>query len=565
MSYQPPAAPPDVAVLLGTVGRPEMVAGCIGSVRASLDGSGLSHVCVVAVGTKTDPALPWLRQQPDVRLVLGGMEGAIPAFNRAWDVARKIKPRFICQINDDVEIVGDSLAAAVRHMEADEGLGMVVFTFSVDRGVRWLGPTLAGGYPHPNQIVARRELVEEVAEELGGFWGDEEHRTHPTYGGDTLFGMTASRLGWRAERLPDVRCFDLIGETTQELRQRNQAGFAEHEREFAYRYPPSWAKPVRRLEDRKMDARPRNVAGTAGIDKSRFGPLMDRYRLEHITGMDPAAFRAEVEAFVQANPYEAWRKAWQGNSGTFLQTLCWGADREFVQAAPGRPRWWVKGGMDDRHLTNLERVVRPGGLDVARDVVGKLACVVGCWCGEEMLLLRALDARGCDGVEEVPEYARLAQLQIDAYRVPGRVWPRSLYSLPLDEVAGLYDLLYVPGVLYHLTDPVAALLTFWAMLKPGGVLAFETVVTPTQGGPRPMAAYLGASVVGWNWWAPTPEAYTAMMRDCGFVDCRQVDQVPGRAWFMGERSDRLPLLETGAAGFSRPDLLDEVRALAGIR
>lgn len=310
----------------------------------------------------------------------------------------------------------------------------------------------------------------------------------------------------------------------------------------------------------------RNVAGTAGISTARFGPLMDRFRLEHVTGMDPARFRAEVEAFVAAHPYGEWLRAWQANAGTFLQTLCWGADREFVQEGASFGRWWVKGAMDDRHVTNLERVVRPGGLDVDRHVVGRLACVVGCWCGEEMLLLRALEARGVDGVEEVPEYARMAQLQLDAYQVPGRVWPRSLYALPLEEVAETYDLLYVPGVLYHLTDPVVALLIFWAMLRPGGQLAFETTVTSSQGGLGPtMARYLGAGVPGWNWWAPTPEAYTAMMRDCGFVDCRQVDQVPGRAWFMGERSDRLPLLETGAAGFSRPDLLDEVRRLTGRR
>ena len=31
---------------------------------------------------------------------------------------------------------------------------------------------------------------------------------------------------------------------------------------------------------------------------------------------------------------------------------------------------------------------------------------------------------------------------------------------------------------------------------------------------------------------------------------------------MGERTERLPLLETGAAGFSRPDLLKQIQRLA---
>jgi SAM-dependent methyltransferase len=218
--------------------------------------------------------------------------------------------------------------------------------------------------------------------------------------------------------------------------------------------------------------------------------------------------------------------------------------------------------MDDRHVTNMERLVAGGGLEPAADVAGRACCVVGCWCGEENLLLHALGAAVADGVEEVPEYARAARMQLAAFGVPGQVRGLSLYEpAVLRACAGAYDLLYVPGVLYHLTDPVAALVVLWAMLRPGGLLAVETIVADRPGR---VALYRGARDAGWNWWAPTADCWLAMMGDCGFAGCRRVDAVPGRGWFVGRRGASLPAWETGAAGFSRPDLLAEVGELCGL-
>ena len=92
------------------------------------------------------------------------------------------------------------------------------------------------------------------------------------------------------------------------------------------------------------------------------------------------------------------------------------------------------------------------------------------------------------------------------------------------------------------------------MLCDRGVLVFESSVWLKGEGTT--AQYLGSSQVGWNHWAPRPETYLAMLRDCGFDAEHQVDQVGGKAWFMATRTPTIPLIQTGLAGFSRPDLLD---------
>jgi len=241
----------DVSVILGTVNRPAMVQECIDSVRTSLQGSGYTHEIVVAYGAEDDPSLSWLREQPDVLPICGGMDGAIPAFNRAYLAARR--GRYVAQINDDVLVEGDALAVAIRRLDERPGLAVVVFASSLDGGKTRYVPRAEDGVVHPNQLVARREAIEDViASGFGAFWGDEAARTHKTYGGDTILGMWLHRLGWHVERCDDVRCLDRCRtqEAKDALRKSNMVGYAEHRTEMAERYPRAeFSAPIVRADD----------------------------------------------------------------------------------------------------------------------------------------------------------------------------------------------------------------------------------------------------------------------------------------------------------------------------
>lgn len=271
-------------------------------------------------------------------------------------------------------------------------------------------------------------------------------------------------------------------------------------------------------------------------------------------GLDQAvdAVRLLERASTWASPeaYRRWLAAYRANAGTFLDHPVWGADRYL-----GHGRW-LWGAMDDRWATNAARVFAPGGLDAAKHVAGKRALVVGAWDGTECLLLSALGASSVDALDEVPAFCDMARAQYSAWQVAGRVLSKSIYELDVGESWQAYELVYVPGVVYHLTDIVLALTIAWAVLAPGGCLAMESICEAR--GARG-ARYVGASTPGWNWWSPTPECHEAMLRDCGFPDARTVECARGRGWWMGTRATSSPVLDAGAAGFSRPDIL---RAIA---
>jgi hypothetical protein len=220
----------DVSVILGTVNRP-MVKDCIEAVRSSLNE--LSYEIVVAYGHVEDTSLSWLREQNDVRLVLGGMEGAIEAFNRAYAVSRG---RLICQINDDVLVNGDAIARAVAHLNTNPETAGVAFKFDRQDGKGYRHDML-GGRLHPNQMVVRRETCEAVSERIGAFWGDANHRTDKTYGGDSAFGVLCHHLGLRLDSVEGVTCRDLL--FNDALRAQNQAAVSkQHGSRWGAMYGP---------------------------------------------------------------------------------------------------------------------------------------------------------------------------------------------------------------------------------------------------------------------------------------------------------------------------------------
>lgn len=230
-------APIDVSVILGTVDRPEMLKDCVAAVRQSL--LGISYEIVVAYGRESDAALPWLRSQADILPVLGGMDGAIEAFNRAYRASRG---RLICQINDDVLVDGDSIARAVQHIDANPSSAGVVFKFDRGDGHGYRHETF-GSVLHPNQMVVRRETCEAVVERIGGFWGDAAHRTDKTYGGDSAFGVLCKHLGLRLDSVEGVTCRDLLAQ--DRLRASNKAAVPkDHGTRWTAMYSPLVSAPA---------------------------------------------------------------------------------------------------------------------------------------------------------------------------------------------------------------------------------------------------------------------------------------------------------------------------------
>jgi 2-polyprenyl-3-methyl-5-hydroxy-6-metoxy-1,4-benzoquinol methylase len=182
-----------------------------------------------------------------------------------------------------------------------------------------------------------------------------------------------------------------------------------------------------------------------------------------------------------------------------------------------------------------------------RDLADTEVLDVGCWSGGDALLLAGLGAR-VTALEEHPVSAAAADRLCTLVGAPVEVVRQSLYR---DDPAwaGRFDLIYLSGVVYHLTDPLLALRLCFAYLKPGGRLIVETKASHRGGG---ACDYAGTSEKGWNWYAPTLESLGRWLVDVGFPrDAIQLHMRPIRRLLAcAVKGEAVALPEV--AGFSRP-------------
>ena len=234
----PVSAQLECSVILGTVNRPQMLQECVEAIRQGI-GEGIPYEIVVAYGDEKEESLPWMRSQLDVRPVCGGMEGAIPAFNIAY---RASCGKYVCQINDDVQVDPGSIRTAIQHLETNLSVAGVVFRYDRKDGRGYTNQKL-GKHLHPNQVVVRRDVCEAIVEHLGGFWGDEEHRTDPTYGGDSAFGVLCIHLGFKLVLLDGVTCMDDAPRTKGDhLRRRVVESRKTHHKRWREMFKPLMAE-----------------------------------------------------------------------------------------------------------------------------------------------------------------------------------------------------------------------------------------------------------------------------------------------------------------------------------
>jgi len=96
---------------------------------------------------------------------------------------------------------------------------------------------------------------------------------------------------------------------------------------------------------------------------------------------------------------------------------------------------------------------------------------VGCWTGGTTLLLAALGSRVL-AIEEVNKYASMAGYLAQSFGLEDRVsvLSRSVYECDSEDFFDQFDIVYFPGVIYHLSDPVVALRILFNALRPKGVI-----------------------------------------------------------------------------------------------
>lgn len=195
---------------MGSVERLKQLRASVASIRESV--GKLSYVCLIAVGGRDDGTRDWLRGQSDCEMLEGGLDGAVPAYNRAYARAVALGSPWPTQFNDDLTFSGGGLEIerAVDMMKANESIGAVAFgsdRYSPGKpNCEWMR---YHGKCYCNQGVFRREAGMAVARFLGDPEGKRWWDVHyHTYAADTILGLSIWRLGWRIHEAPELSVHD---------------------------------------------------------------------------------------------------------------------------------------------------------------------------------------------------------------------------------------------------------------------------------------------------------------------------------------------------------------------
>ena len=208
---------------------------------------------------------------------------------------------------------------------------------------------------------------------------------------------------------------------------------------------------------------------------------------------------------------------------------------------PGAPGWdaafEISSHMHDKWAYDLAEFHLAFGLDWAAFRSAHVLDI-GVWTGATSFAIGgALQAREVVSVEEVQKYAMFVRYVRDVFELPVRVLNQSLYDLEQAELAGVFDIVYFPGVLYHLSDPLVAVRILYNRLKLGGLLLVETMCdkddvddidpsglytsddsawTVQHGSHAGRVTYHGASAQWNNHYAHSPKALVMLLHDAGF-------------------------------------------------
>jgi 2-polyprenyl-3-methyl-5-hydroxy-6-metoxy-1,4-benzoquinol methylase len=264
-----------------------------------------------------------------------------------------------------------------------------------------------------------------------------------------------------------------------------------------------------------------------GLLQRKFGV----YTTSNLKGVTAEEFKRSIQSRIGTvdAEIEGYREGEIEQQRDLSIKFHWGHNHDFGD-------FRLEGRMGNRHINLLADFLSlfPLSLD---DIQGKHVLDVGCWTGGTTLLLATI-AKSVLAIEEAKKYAETVSFLSRSFGVDDRVSvkPLSIYECNAPEFFDQFDVVYFPGVIYHLSDPLLALRILFNSLKEGGFILVESAGINSQ---KPICQFDGSLVWhsgerermnrgGWNWFSPSPSALFRMMREAGF------DEVQTR-WHYGTK------------------------------
>lgn len=281
-----------------------------------------------------------------------------------------------------------------------------------------------------------------------------------------------------------------------------------------------------------------------------------RYRTGELRHTTPQQVKAHILGLIDSvDPdVEGYTAAELARQRDLSVRFHWGHDHDFGT-------FNVKGRMRRRHSDVLAEFMARFNL-TPDDFDRAQVLDVGCWTGGTTLMLAALGADVL-AIEEVQKYADAANYLCTAFGIEetAGVEPWSLYEIH-KRWGGAFDFVHMPGVLYHLSDPVLGLRRAFEALREGGRVLVESAGLDLPGS---LCRFDGRDQIsggtaealdrwGWNRFIATPEALDRMMGEAGFDAVRvEWDESRTRLYACGTRGEDRGICRAGLNYECRPD------------
>lgn len=279
--------------------------------------------------------------------------------------------------------------------------------------------------------------------------------------------------------------------------------------------------------------------------------LFSQFEVGALQGISPERFQAHIES--EIGRIDAAIEGYADDEIDRQRDLSikfhWGHNHDFGTFS-------VDGRMGDRHLNLMGDFMRHFDASPA-DFEGRRVLDVGCWTGGTSLLLTALGAQ-VFAIEEVKKYAAMVEFLSRSFGLEHRltVQPRSIYECDREELYDSFDIVYFPGVVYHLSDPVLALRILFNTLRVGGSIYVESAGIDH---PEPHCKFEGSYMYhknsgdrlslsrgGWNWFLPSATALSRMMQEAGFEEVRALwDSERKRVYGFGKKTRQVGICRAG--------------------